>query len=141
MIISSSNHTDDMTKFSPIKQPRELDFFSIFEMDGIKYIHVYGYLYKSSNREYKSVDNPGGIFWANMECCGFLFPLAEFIKNYTENRDFVNDTYSELPQYQDDLTAEEMVNTINTYFNSHPADAYLPFGEITMETKCGNHVC
>ena len=130
-----------MTKYSPITLPKELDFFSIYEEDGIKYIHVFGYSYKSSNSEYTSADNPSGTYWANMECCGFLFPLAEFIKGYAENPDFMNDTYCEVPQYQDDLTADEMVKTINTYFDGRPADAYLPFGEITMETVCGDYVC
>ena len=114
---------------APITQPKELDFFSIYEENGIKYIHVFGYSYESDT------------YWANMECCGFLFPLAEFIKRSAENPDFMNDTYREVPQYQDDLTADEMVQTINTYFNGRPADAYLPFGEITMETVCGDYVC
>ena len=118
-----------MTKYFPIIQPKELDFFSIYEEDEIKYIHVFGYSFKSDT------------YWGNMECCGFLFPLAEFIKGYAENPEFMNDIYCEVPQYQDDLTADEMVQTINTYFDGRPAEAYLPFGEITMETKCGDYVC
>ena len=129
-----------MLPFIPLTKPQELDFFTIYEQDGIKYIHIFGYSYKSDSNEYVSESNPDGIYWANMECCWFIFPLAEFITNLKENENFVDDTYCELNQYQGDLTAEEMTNTINSYFDGSPADAYLGFEEITMNTPCGNYV-
>ena len=129
-----------MLPFIPLTKPQELDFFTIYEQDGFKYIHIFGYSYKSDSNEYVSESNPDGIYWANLECCWFIFPLAEFIANLKENENFVDDTYCGLNQYQDDLTAEEMTDTINHYFDGDPADAYLGFEEITMDTPCGNYV-
>lgn len=129
-----------MLPFIPLTKPQELDFFTIYEQDGIKYIHIFGYSYKSDSNEYVSESNPDGIYWANLECCWFIFPLAEFIANLKENENFVDDTYCGLNQYQDDLTEEQMTNTINSYFDGDPADAYLGFEEITMDTPCGNYV-
>ena len=129
-----------MLPFIPLTTPQELDFFTIYEQDGIKYIHIFGYSYKSDSNEYVSESNPDGIYWANMECCWFIEPLADFITNLKENENYVDDTYCELNQYQGDLTAEEMTNTINSYFDGSPADAYLGFEKITMDTPCGNYV-
>lgn len=129
-----------MKAFEPLTAPEELDFYTIFEDFGIKYIHIFGYSYKSSNYDYKTEDNPDGTYWANMECCRFIEPLAEFIAHLKENENYVDDTYCELNQYQDDLTAEQMTDTINHYFDGHCADAYLGFEEITMDTPCGNYV-
>ena len=129
-----------MLPFIPLTAPEELDFFSIFEDMGVKYIHIFGYSYKSDSNEYVSEDNPNGIYWANMECCWFIEPLAEFIAHLKENENYVDDTYCELNQYQGDLTAEEMTDTINHYFDGHCADAYLTFEEITMDTPCGDYV-
>ena len=117
-----------MLPFNIITKPQELDFFTIYEDLGIKYIHVFGYSYESDD------------YWANMECSWFIFPLAEFIANLKENENFVDDTYCELNQYQGDLTAEEMTDTINHYFDGEPPQAYLGFEEITMDTPCGNYV-
>ena len=129
-----------MLPFIPLTAPEELDFFSIFEDKGVKYIHIFGYSYKSESNEYVSEDNPNGIYWANMECCWFIEPLAEFIAHIKENENYVDDTYCELKQYQGDLTAEEMTETINTYFDGHCPDAYLTFEEIAMDTPCGDYV-
>lgn len=129
-----------MKAFEPLTAPKELDFFTIFEDFGIKYIHIFGYSYESSNYDYKTDENPDGTYWAHTECSWFIEPLAEFIARLKENENYVDDTYCELNQYQDDLTAEQMTDTINHYFDGHCADAYLGFEEITMDTPCGNYV-
>lgn len=130
-----------MTKFEKVTKPVELDFFSIYEDNGVKYIHIFGYSYKSDSAEYVSENNPNGIYWANMECCWFIEPLTDFVAHIKENKDYVNDTYCELNQYQGDFTGDEMVDIINQYFDGNPADYYLSFENVTEETPCGNYVC
>ena len=130
-----------MEKFSKVTEPVELDFFSIFkDENGRKMIHIFGYTYESSSMEYVTEQNPNGTYWANMECSWFIIPLALFIKCYNENEDYVDETYSDLNQYQGDYNEEEMVNIINHYFDGKPASHYLPFGELTEDTPCGNYV-
>lgn len=130
-----------MKKFEKVTEPVELDFFTICEDNGVKYIHIFGYSYKSDSREYVSENNPNGIYWANMECCWFIEPLTDFVAHIKENKDYVNDTYCELNQYQGDFTGDEMVDIINQYFDGNPADYYLSFENVTEETPCGNYVC
>lgn len=129
-----------MRKFIPLTEPESLDFFTIYEDNGVKYIHIFGYSYESSSEEYVSDKNPDGTYWANMECCWFIDELSEFIANLKENENYVDDTYCELSQYQGDLTVKEMTDTINHYFDGHCPDAYLAFEEITMDTPCGDYV-
>lgn len=117
-----------MTPFKSVTKPISVDFFSIYEEQGKKYIHVFGYSYESDD------------YWANMECCWFIFPVSEFVANLKENENFVDDTYCELSQYQGDLTADEMTDTINHYFNGHGADAYLDFDEVSEDTPCGDYI-
>lgn len=116
-------------KFTPLTRPKSLDFYSIYEDNGVKHIRIFGYSYESD------------CYWAMMECGGFVEPLADFIAHVEENEDYVNDTYADLNQYQEDYTAEEMVNAINHYFDGHCAGAYLGFGFITEDTPCGDYVC
>ena len=131
-----------MKKFKEVTNPFEGEFYSIWEEDGVKVIHINGYTYKSDSTEFITKDNPNGIYWANLEVCWFIFPLAEFIAMYKERgSEWVDECYEERNQYQGDLTADQMVNTINHYFDGHTADAYLDFGELTEETPCGNYVC
>lgn len=129
-----------MLPFTPVTKPFEGDFYTIYEKYGVKYIHINGYVFKSDSTEFITEDNPDGVYWASVECCWFIFPLAEFIANLKGNEDFVDDTYCELKQYQDDLTEKEMTDTINHYFDGHGADAYLSFGELTMDTPCGDYI-
>lgn len=129
-----------MIPFKPLTAPQELDFYTIFEDQGVKYIHVFGYSYKSDSMEYVSEENPDGVYWANMECSWFILPLEELLAGMKENEDFIDETYEGLNQYQDDLTPEEMTDCINHYFDGHCADAYLYFGELTMDTPCGDYV-
>lgn len=129
-----------MKKFKPVSKPIEGDFYSIYENNGVKYIHINGYTYKSDSEEFVSEKNPDGIYWASMECCWFLEPLAEFIQNLRFNYNYVDDTYCELKQYQGDYTEEEMTDIINGYFNGECPDGYLAFEELTEDTPCGNYI-
>ena len=129
-----------MIKFEKVTEPAELDFYTIFEHLGIKYIHILGYVYKSDNFDYVTEQNPNGTYWANMECSGFVETLEEFIQNLRADYNYVDDTYAECPQYQGDFDKDGIVKVINGYFNGNPADYQLPFEQITMDTPCGNYV-
>ena len=129
-----------MVYFKKTRKPFEADFYTIFEDFGIKYIHIFGYSYKSSNYDYKTEDNPDGTYWANMECSWFIEPLADFVKHIGENENYVDDTYCELNQYQGDYDEAGMARIINIYFDGKPADAFLSFAEITEDTPCGNYM-
>ena len=129
-----------MTPFIPVSEPFEGDFYSIEMCDGVKCIHINGYTYKSDCLDRVTEDNPWGVFWASLEVCWFLLPLAEFIQNLRADYNYVDDTYCELKQYQEDFTEEEMVNVINTYFNGDGADGYLHFEDLTEDTPCGHYI-
>jgi len=129
-----------MEKFKKVRKPVALDFYSIYEDGGVKYIHIFGYSYESSSMEYVSKKNPYGTYWANVECCWFIEPLSDFIKHFAENDQYVDDTYAMLSQYQGDYDKDRMVDIINHYFDGKPADYSLGFGAITMDTPCGNYV-
>ena len=131
-----------MKPFEKLSTPIEGDFYSITSEDGVKYIHINGYTYKSSSNEYVTPENPNGVYWANLEVCWFIFKLSEFIAQYNEGGiDFINNCYEERNQYQGDLTEEEMLDCINNrYFDGHPADGYIDFSELTEDTPEGNYI-
>lgn len=130
-----------MKPFHRIRKPLDADFFSIYEdNDGVKNIHVNGYSFKSDSAEFISEDNPNGIYWGHVEVCWFIMPLAEFVKNLKENENFVDDTYEVLKQYQEDLTATEMVNIINNYYNGYPPTYEACYGELTEDSPCGYYI-
>ena len=117
-------------RFEVATEPKELNFYSIDESnDGGKEIHISGYTYK------------GDDHWECTDVCWFIEPLAEFIQHVKENENYVDEQMSEYKQYIKDCTAEELTDIINHYFNGERADYYLPFGEITLDTPCGNYVC
>lgn len=122
-----------MEKFEKVSDPMEMEFFSI-ESDGKggKEIHIGGYIYASDIDE-------GEGYWRNIEFSFCIIPLDEFIKNYAEDEDYINNLESEIKQYIVDCTEEEVVEIINNYFNGNPADYTLDYGEITMNTPCGNY--
>lgn len=130
-----------MKKFNPVSAPFEGDFYEIYMVEGVKHIHIFGYSYKSSNFEYKTDDNPYGVYWASVECVGFVFKLEEFVSQYKKHgSEFIDYWYCELKQYQKDYMADEMTKAINGYFDGKGADAYLGFGEINNDTECGNYI-
>ena len=124
-----------MEKFKKVTDPMELEFFSIDpDGKGGKEIHIAGYTYQSD------IDFGEGL-WRNVEFSFCIVPLDEFIKNYAEDEDgeYINNLESEVKQYIGDHTDEEVVEIINNYFNGNPADYTLSYGEITMDTPCGNY--
>lgn len=131
-----------MERIRLYQRPAEADFFTIYTgFNGQRRIHVLGYNYKSSNKEYENDDNPDGHYWAMTEVSGFDVPLEEFIQQFAiNNTTYTDDMYGECDQYQKDLTDEEAVLAMNTYFNGHAADAFLDFGKITMDTPDGNYI-
>jgi hypothetical protein len=122
-----------MEKFEKVSDPMEMEFFSI-ESDGKggKQIHIGGYTYQSDT-------DFGEGLWRNVEFSFCIVPLDEFIKNYAEDEDYINNLESEVKQYIGDHTDGEIVEIINNYFNGSPADCMLEYGEITMNTPCGNY--
>lgn len=111
-----------------VTNAKELDFYSIYvNSRGEKEIHVYGYSYYGDN-------------WIMADACFFILKLADFIEGVNDSEDYVNNMYSEVKQYEEDFSEEETVEHINSYFDGSPADYYLPFSEIIMETPCGNYV-
>ena len=144
-----------MTPFTPITSPVEAEFFSIYTRGGIKYIHLWGYTYESSSYEYATEDNPGGVYWANMEACGVEIQLAEFLsesKKYDDPVDYANDLYEVCKQYQGDYDEKGIVEVINHYYRDivfsvdYPAknegkpDAILGYSEVTMDTPDGDYI-
>lgn len=117
-----------MQKFEKLTKPEELDFFQIYEEHGVKFIHIFGYIYHNEG------------YWANMECDFFIEKLEDFVRHMSENKDYVDDSYCDFSQYQDDHSEEEILETINTYFDGKPADYRLSFANVTTDTPCGNYV-
>lgn len=128
--------------FTPIDKPMSVEFFSIFtDGKGQRFIHLHGYTYESDD------------YWANMEACGILVPLAEFISNYKGDKggDYINTLYEEAKQYQGDYDEQGIVEVINHYYrdivfsvdydngNGNP-DAYLDYGDITPDTPDGQYI-
>lgn len=132
-----------MKPFQKVDKPFEGDFYSIVEENGEKFIHVNGYSYKSDSMDYVTEQNPNGVYWAHTEVCWFIFSLMDFINMYKiYGKEWVDEQYEERNQYQTDFTEEQMLECINErYFNGHPADAFLDFDELTLDTPCGNYIC
>ena len=123
-----------MKPFVPLTKPEEVDLFSIYEEDGVKYIHIHGYVWFDYPNDEEDKDG-----WHLQEYKWFVEELGEFIKHLKEDEDYVDHHACELQQYLDNMTVEEAVETINTYFNGECADAYLAYSDITMDTPCGNY--
>ena len=122
-----------MEKFNKVTSPKELEFFSIEENNnGEKQVHIGGYIYSSDE------DNGDG-YWRNVEFSFCIIPLEEFIKNLEEDDNYIDTIESENKQYIGDCTDEDAVEIINSYFDDNPADYTLHYGEITMDTPCGNY--
>ena len=144
-----------MQQFKSITSPVEAEFFSIYTRDGVKYIHLWGYTYKSDSNEFVTPENPNGIYWANMEACGLEIPLSEFLSEAQECEsimDYTNDLYEQCSQYQGDYDENGILDAINHYYQKvvfsvdYPAknegqpDAFLDYSEVTMETPDGDYI-
>ena len=138
-----------MLNFKPVTRPSDVDFFTIrTDKNGVKQIKLWGYTYESSDKEWESEENPDGIYWANMECCGLELPLEEFLSDDCD----IDNLYCEATQYQGDYSEKDIVDVINHYYqrivfsvdypskNDGNPDAYLDFGELTMDTPDGDYV-
>lgn len=101
------------------------DFFEIYEENGKKYIHVYGYAYYVGD---SVTDNPDEIYRIN-DYTWFIVPLSEYL---SENFDY--DTFQcGLTQYIRDYT-EDALNE----FLENTKETFLELTEqLTMETPCG----
>jgi hypothetical protein len=112
----------------------EVEFYSI-EPDGQggKQIHVFGYLYTQG-------EDDGDGEWRNVEYSGFIESIEDFIREYAEDEDYVDNTAADLKQYIDDYTDDEVVDIINNYFDGHPADYSLHYSELSIDTPCGNYM-
>lgn len=123
----------NMEKFKKVTEPKKIEFFSIDpDGKGSKEIHIGGYVYPSDTDD-------GDGYWRNVEFSFCIIPLDEFIKNLKEDDDYINYIESEIKQYIGDCTDDEVVGIINNYFSGKPADYTLRYGEITMDTPCGNY--
>ena len=119
------------TMIKKIEKPFECDLYSIeLDENNEKQIHIVGYTYRNDSDD----------FWELLEPCWFIIPLVEFIENLKEDEDYVNNQYSEYKQYIEDMSAKDMVDCLNTYFDGHRADAYLKFTDITIDTPCGDYI-
>ena len=122
----------DMEKFTKLTEPEEVDLFTIYEENGKKYIRIYGYTWFDYPDE-------GEYGWHLQEYDWFVEELGEFIGHLTEDEDYVDHLAQGMTQYIADMPGETMTNLINSYFGGEPADAYLGFEQITMDTPCGNY--
>ena len=143
-----------MTPFIPVSKPFHTDFFSIIDQNGEKCIHLHGYTYMSDSEEFVTEDNPDGVYWANMEACGIIVPVKEFVQNFQNDKEFeyVDTLYQEAKQYQGDYDEVSIVRVINHYYseivfslNGKPRgegnpDAYLDYGEVTEDTPYGQYL-
>ena len=130
-----------MKPFTPITTPQEVEFFSVIDYIGEKCVHLHGYTYQTDD------------YWANMEACGIVVPLDDFIKEYKERGgDYTDELYEGSKQYQGDYTDAEIVEVINHYYRDivFPArednpegmpDMWLGYGELTMDTPYGQYIC
>lgn len=131
-----------MEPFTPITKPAAVEFFTIFEDDGEKCIHLHGYTFECDDH------------WVDVEMCGVILPLLEFIEGYAADEDglYVDSLYEEAKQYEGDYDADGIVHAINHYYSEivfgcdgSPSDdgapdGILDFGEITIDTPVGQYI-
>lgn len=125
-----------MEKFEKVNKPERMEFYSI-ELDnkGEKQIHLLGWCY-----DHEDEDEYGNPLWSFVEPSFLIVPLKEFVENRKGNDDYVESLYAESKQYQGEVTETEAVDGINHFFQGKPADCWLPFSDITLDTPCGNYV-
>ena len=121
-------HLCGMTRFKPVSQPEELDFYAV-EMDdlGQKQIQLLGYTYE-------------GDQWKTIDVRGVCLPLSEFVEGMEEHDDYVQSLLEWSREYERDVTAEQCVAAINHFFDGKPADYRLRFEDVTIDTPVGNYV-
>lgn len=117
-----------MKQFEKLSHPAEMDFYQIFEVNGVKHIHVFGYCYKNDDH------------WTNIEFTGFIEPLSEFIKNVDVDSDYVDEKSCDIKQFWNDFSEDEMLDAINHYFSGQPAQYAASYSDLTMDSPCGDYV-
>lgn len=117
-----------MRKFNPVSKPKALDCYAI-ELDdlGQKQISLLGYTYK-------------GDQWKTIDVRGVCLPLSEFVEGMEESEDYVQSLLECSKEYEHDVTAEECCVAINRFYDGKPADYYLNFTDVTIDTPVGNYV-
>lgn len=130
-----------MTPFFPFSEPDEVEFFSVIDYLGQKCVHLHGYTYKSDD------------YWANMEACGIIIPISEFVSGYAQRgMEFVDEEYECAKQYQGDYDDAGIVDVINHYYRDivFPArednpegmpDGWLDYGKVNEDTPYGQYIC
>lgn len=133
------------------KAPEDCELFSIIEEDGKKYIHVHGFVWDASGErdwedEYDDEDDEECVrtnekdgYWVITEYSGYILPIEKFIEK-KKNPDYAFEVGTRYQQYEDDCTAKEMVEILNTYFNGHGANARLSYKDVTLDTPCGDYI-
>lgn len=108
-------------------KPVECELYSIFTEDGKRWIHIFAYIWKYCDGEDE---------WRISEGTGMLVEL----KDFKGGQEYVDELWEQTKQYEDAMSGERMVETINKYFNGRPADALLSYGNITTNAPDGNYI-
>lgn len=106
------------------------DYYQIEWWGDKKYIHCMGYFYDEGD------DAGEGRTSRLVEYTGFYCPLIEFLE---WDGDEYNLQQGCIKQYVTDLTPEEAVKCMHTYYDGKPP-IEMPLSEINMETPCGCYV-
>lgn len=110
-----------------IRDIYDRDIYEIRCVEGEKHIHISGYAYLGDRFEYNSF-------------CGLDFRLSEFIERYKAETEFVNYEECGCKQYiegfDSEIELEEFLGIDNPSYMLTP----LRYGDITMETPCGDYV-
>ena len=108
----------------------ERDWYQIHDNYGEKYIHIFGYAYHGE-------DNGDGEYRI-VEYCGFEMPLEDFIKGIHSDEDWYCNEECQTKQYIGDYTKEGVIEYIIA--SDIPEFPELGYGELTMETECGDYI-
>lgn len=101
------------------------DYYSIYEVNGEKYIKFWGYFYDGCDDEEKP--------YRCLEFVGAEIPLEDYLKDRGIS---IEDGWS---SYIGDMTEDEAIVAMNRYYNGNPPEPY-PIQDVTMETPCGDYV-
>ena len=101
------------------------DYYSIYEVNGEKYIKFWGYFYDGCDDEEKP--------YRCLEFVGAEIPLEDYLKDRGIS---IEDGWS---SYIGDMTEDEAIAAMNRYYNGNPPEPY-PIQDVTMETPCGDYV-
>ena len=120
-----------MEKFEIAKYVDEMNFFSIYEVEGKKYFQINAYVYEVDEEEER---------WAISEVENGYELLTDFVKKYRDYEgdcnDYVTDIICDCLQFENDASVGAMVRVINQFISGK--EVYkLDFKDITEDTPCG----